>query len=539
MTLQIGFLRGYHAPGDGVVTTDIVMTPIPTVGGVRGAVIFRPGVASSGIYVETWAEVKAAAAQVQGCIDVYVDGSSAAPHVPASAGVTDFQGRAMFFPAREDASGFTTLTIDNGATLKGIFGIEGTLFIECDSRGTPSLDWDYTGAAEPTCFVRRYASIGNAATSTSPCCVVPDGSTLHVDFFDFAGLFPAAASAIFHTATATATIQVQLFNSLTENTGGGALPATWADGLGTSVLTYDSGTIFISVAIPHAGSCAVANILRQSDSHQVVLTFLANTSNVLGAIAGLGNVSNPGTTQVTAEGFGGTGGGGGGQGGAGAPGIGGGGSGGALFGRAAFDFDLTHALNVTIGIGGGSGAPGAAAGGAGGDGFSGRASYCTDATTGFVLCGFPGSEGGQGGGGGALGGASITGNGHVANAGFPSAGGAGSAAATAGGDGSYGATSLVGSLFGPPAPPGVWSGGSGGVSAVGQGGGGGGGGAGPRAAGAGGGASTAGVGGDGTSSTNNLGNGAGGGAGGTTAVDAGGNGGNGGNGWLKLSVTAY
>lgn len=86
----------------------------PGGGGVyfQPAIIYRPGVPSSGAAVATWAEVAAQIAATQGATIVFVDPTFGVPNVDA---VTDCFGATRFQPL--SLSGVNELVIDDGAQL--------------------------------------------------------------------------------------------------------------------------------------------------------------------------------------------------------------------------------------------------------------------------------------------------------------------------------------------------------------------------------------------------------------------------------------
>jgi len=494
--------------------------------------------ASADAFVETWAEVKLAIIAAQGNIIVYVDDGIAPAHVPGVSGVTDGNGRMEIRPYRPDVNAFSTLTIDDGATIKGLARLTSTIYLLCDCQSaTPSLDWDYTpnavGTPMPVLFATDRAALSSTPTSTEPAIIVPAAQTLLVQFQQEGGVFQPPGPALFSVGDGATLLLAAHAAELRDETGINLVPSTWVVGTGQVAFDYDQSTIYISGGQPQYGVTGGVH-RHNSTTDAVEIIFLASTTDVLALYHAEGRISEVGTLHLTAEGFGGTGGGGGGAGGGAAPGSSGGGSGGVVYSVGSFDLDLSHQLDITLGDGGSAGAAGVAGDGAGGDGAPGTPSFCTDATAAKILWSAPGSEGGKGASATfGVGGMAIDQTGApLSSAGFPSAGGDGSLQGVPGKTGNRGALSLFGADA--PGAVNVWEGGAGGTSAGGQGGGGGGGGAGPRASGSVGGNSSGGAGGAGTDSTDNLGNGAGGGAGGAGAGDAGGPGGAGKKGYVRL-----
>jgi len=278
--------------------------------------------------------------------------------------------------------------------------------------------------------------------------------------------------------------------------------------------------------------------MSYAPGQRVEITFPAGIGNVLASLQSVKVLPSVGTLNITIEGFGGAGGGGGGQGGGAANGVGGGGSGGCLYQTGSFVHDLSHRLDIIIGLGGTPGAAGAAPAGAGGPGGDGGRSYALDFTTNVILFALSGSSGGEGGAtiGAApgRGGASYPGQVFVPRSvpGFMLAGGGGGLANDAGDAGQNGVTSQLIVAAGPN-----FLGAQGGLSGAGEGGGGGGGGGGifaPPSPG-GHGALAGSPGGSAGGAAPNSGAGVGGGAGGAGAADNGGAGGTGPIGWVKIS----
>ncbi len=522
-------------------------------------IIYQPGGTATGLVVTSWTQVQKFIVAREGSAIVYIDDSVTSPAtVPAATGITDGLGRLEIRPYRDNSDSFSTLVIDDGATLKGILRISGTVKVLADTKSaTPGFDWDYSGAATPTVFVEDGGFIGNTTTATNPSIVVPAAESLAILFSNFGGVLVQMSTAFINVPAATSTIRIACSEASMFGPGSTVpVPASWITGPGESFISYDSRTIPTSNGgFPQ--SSAATQKSYQSDTQQFEMIFTATTPNVLGSIQ---NGSTPffvpmlpkiGSLYCELEGFGGTGGGGGGSAGGAANGVGGGGSGGATLQRAFFTANLTNPLDITIGAGGTAGAAGVAPAGAGGTGGDGGSTYAQDATTTFILALLGGTSGGQGGGavGGApgLGGAAYPGGVLIPKfseslptqpygAGFMLAGGAGGLMNTAGASGQGALTSLL--LPSLDIVP--WGGGPGGSSGAGEGGGGGGGGAGVIAPGSGGGSGqpSGTPGGNGGGASPNSGTGVGGGAGGAGAADNGGAGGTGSAGWAKLRFFA-
>ena len=89
-------------------------TSISSIGGAGQSVIFKPGVASSGKTVATWAEVVTRINATNGLLDVYVDSSLAVPTVTSN---VDCKGRTRFIGIERyviNGSNSTQLVVPDG-----------------------------------------------------------------------------------------------------------------------------------------------------------------------------------------------------------------------------------------------------------------------------------------------------------------------------------------------------------------------------------------------------------------------------------------
>jgi len=539
-----GFAFGTSNSGQFVLQELVPGSPS---GGAVGGVIYRPGAASSGMFVATWAEVQAVVAAFSGCCIVWVDDGIVTPAlVPASTGVTDFQGRGEIRPYRVDDDNYATLVVEDGATLKALAALRGLILVVGDTQGaTPAIDFDFTTSPSgltpwPALILAEGAFVGSFSTATAPIMQIPSGTTVFI-VSSYGGIDAESATAPIANLATNAGFVIQMTGQAYFFTTLASWPSsTWLTFAGTAAaeLEYASNVVLNSGG-PEAFPGPLAGLtFVQADTQAWEFSFTAPATNVLASIIADGYLPFVGTLHVDAEGFGGTGGGAGGTGGTNAAaGLGGGGSGGAILERGGFDFDLSHSLTVGVGAGGLGGAGGAAGGGAGADGQAATPTTFVDATSNVTLLVFGASQQGSasGHGGSSIQGAFVPNSTDLLagyGAGFVAAGGKGGLAGVAG---TSGQPTRVQALI-----PGAlsWAPGAGGTSSAGEGGGGGGGGAGVLApAGAGGNSAAAGSpGGNGTSVAPNSGAGAGGGAGGASNTDAGGNGGNGSSGLARLRI---
>lgn len=528
----------------GIHSLSIAVAPIPP--DIFASIIYRPGVPTAGAFVETWAEVKTVNTATQGRCLVYVDDSIVSPApVPGASGITDFQGRGQIQPYRTDANNFSVLLVEDGATLKGLANVHGTIWVRFDTKSaTAGLDFDYSpnvlGTPAPVLFATGFATLGMTPTATQPGCIIPPGQLLVAQFELQAGTSTDPAAALFHLADGTASIVVNCTGAQIKDASGIVLVGpNWITGAGQCTFNYDAPTIVYSSGLPQTS--AGSTNFHCNDSFERSIEFNSSATDVLASYIAAGELAQVGALEIDFEGFGGVGGGGGGEFGiVGTATAGGGGSGGAIYCKGSFTFDLSHKLDIDVGAGGSAGAGGITPATDATSGNDGGPSQCKDATAATVLAQMPGSAGGTGATGaiGALGGAPISGLGNTSPiTGLPSYGGPGGGGAAAGVSGNKGAISLFGTTS-PPTSPQGWNGGAGGLSAATHGGGGGGGGAGPRGPGAAGGNGAAGAGNAGTDATDNLGGGAGGGSGGNNTAVNGGAGGAGKKGWVRIKFVA-
>ena len=113
-------------------------------GGASSVLVFRPGVASSGVAVATWPEVQTALAAVDGLLDLYIDSSNSPAAV--AVGVTTCLGGLQIFSFNSPtaASGYAdTLSIPDGATLDRVRALIGPqLLVQCACATTPAFTFN-------------------------------------------------------------------------------------------------------------------------------------------------------------------------------------------------------------------------------------------------------------------------------------------------------------------------------------------------------------------------------------------------------------
>jgi hypothetical protein len=136
------------------------------------AIIFRPGLPSSGPFFATWPEVRAAANLNGGAAAVYVDPSGGGPLVVPVGPVLDGRGALSLVPIA-DSFNPTVLTIADGAQIANLGDITGTLVLESSSTTVPALTFDYANA--PLFRMSDGAGLRLTAAATLPFVIVPAG----------------------------------------------------------------------------------------------------------------------------------------------------------------------------------------------------------------------------------------------------------------------------------------------------------------------------------------------------------------------------
>ena len=546
------------------------------------SIIYRPGGTPGGLVVTTWAAVQAFITLRQGTVILYVDDSITSPAlVPGSSGVTDCEGRVEIRPYIIDAVDYSTLRIDDGATLHNLYAIT-DIEVRCNSQSaTPSLSFSGTPSGG-TLILQQFGWLSQAATATQPGVVVPVGTEMFVQlsgsavlamegFNDFTvpllavpGGVPTPASLIVegldesivfnNYASGAGNVNFVFDNSTAWEFTPGGTPPTLPSLTGT--YTKEDASVFLGDVIggaltskvvawenkpldPATMSAPAISNVPQWDGAKWIAGSISSLSTRIDFTASTTDIFAPAATGIRRVQWQGCGGGGGGAGGGGggvsagnAGGEGGGGGGGTTLQTLETDIDLSHRIDVVIGGGGVPGTAGTpdtgSGAGAGGSGGDGGATYVFDFTTSTILAAFSGASGGAGGAGGtsggpialsSAGGCTFSGAQTVnPNNGFPAAGGPGGVGGDFATGGSPGNTGFL--AVGTVLPgAGLFPGGTGGTTGgTIEGGGGGGGGAGPFGSGAVGGNGVDGPGTPGGDAIGNSGAGAGGGGGGESAT---------------------
>lgn len=110
-------------------------------GGTSRYIIWRPALASSGDFVQTWAEVEAAIAAASGDITVAVEGPATIPAVAN----TEMFGRTLFVPYTNAIGASTDVTVADGGQIRNLRGITGSLTLHGAPTVTPFLVLDVAG----------------------------------------------------------------------------------------------------------------------------------------------------------------------------------------------------------------------------------------------------------------------------------------------------------------------------------------------------------------------------------------------------------
>ena len=144
------------------------------------SIIYRPGGIPGGLVVTTWDQVQAFIALRQGTVILYVDDSITSPAlVPGTSGVTDCEGRVEIRPFIIDSIDYSTLRIDDGATLHNLYAVT-DIEVRCNSQSaTPSLSFSGTPSGG-TLILQQFGWLSQAATATQPGVSVPVGTEMFV-----------------------------------------------------------------------------------------------------------------------------------------------------------------------------------------------------------------------------------------------------------------------------------------------------------------------------------------------------------------------
>jgi hypothetical protein len=150
------------------------VTPVGGAGGPgsTGYVIWRPGVASAGQAVATWAEVMTAIGN--GAERVYVDSSIAAATTPGTGQTYEFSMFVGFSPFRLlgfETTGNDTMTIADTDVLQNVRDFTGNLTVVCECTTTACFNWT---DAEPEPQV-NFAVLYRPDTATASAFKAADG----------------------------------------------------------------------------------------------------------------------------------------------------------------------------------------------------------------------------------------------------------------------------------------------------------------------------------------------------------------------------
>ena len=211
-----------------------------------GSIIYKPGTASTGDQVATWAEVKTLVTSWDGKCIVYVDDSITSPAtVPTATGITDCGGRVELRAAKNDSTTTSVLEIENGATLRDLSIIRG-VEVRCNTQSaTPALD--FTSPDGGNLLIKDFGALSNASTATAAAIVVAAGLTLFLDMEEGSLILNAPAVPLFSIA-ATGLLEMWVLDATDLS---GANP-NFAAGAGDVQLNYDnsSATFFGTVGFP-------------------------------------------------------------------------------------------------------------------------------------------------------------------------------------------------------------------------------------------------------------------------------------------------
>ena len=201
------------------------------------AIIYRPGGTSGSDVKATWAEVKTfIQASSNGKCIVYVDDSIVSPAlVNAATGTTDCKGRVEIRPALSNALNPVFLQIENGATLRDVYAIIGSIEVDGDAQGaTPSFSFS---ASAGEIVLLDGGAMGNALTATAPIVSITPGSEFAA-YLNRGNVFQNAAAPLIDVPAGATFAIVALSAS--------GINANIVQGAGTYFFSYDNTTAFVS-----------------------------------------------------------------------------------------------------------------------------------------------------------------------------------------------------------------------------------------------------------------------------------------------------
>jgi len=232
-----------------------MFNPTPT----YDSCIYRPGGTAGGDVFTTWAAVKTfIESSSNGKCIVFVDDSIVSPAlVDGATGITDCKGRVEFRPYVEDTLQETILQVQDGATLRDVYKINGMEIDGNCQSSTPSFD--FTLAPDGgNLYIEGFGAIGNAPTSTQPIMSVPTGKLWQILLIGGNIFVKSAASLVNCPAGAQFTIIAFDGSTLSNNV---------VQGAGTYFFNYDNSTAnsFSPVGTPptnpsFTGTTSISNL---------------------------------------------------------------------------------------------------------------------------------------------------------------------------------------------------------------------------------------------------------------------------------------
>jgi hypothetical protein len=141
-------------------------------------IIYQPGGVVGGLVVTAWQQVQEFIALREGAVIVYVDDSIVSPAlVPGASGITDCEGRVEIRPFLIDSTNYSTLQVEDGATLQNLYSIT-DVEVRCNSQSaTPSLSFSGTPTGG-VLILQQFGLLSQAATATQPGVSVPAGTRM-------------------------------------------------------------------------------------------------------------------------------------------------------------------------------------------------------------------------------------------------------------------------------------------------------------------------------------------------------------------------
>lgn len=223
----------------GTEIADAIDSASADVSTLQNTVTFKPGVASSGTTVATWAEVEAYITAHPGNVTLLIDGSvTGSVSVPAT---TDFdlQNRVIIKNALSDDGSYSinTLTIEDGGVLRNLWVID-NVNIECEPTTQPAIVQNSN-----ILYVKNQSIIYLKPNATAAAIYAVSGFELQISQYSYVESAADPAYSVIETGFGSSTlVRASIGNGA--NAANPTLPALAFKGNGASlIIMHDSSTI--------------------------------------------------------------------------------------------------------------------------------------------------------------------------------------------------------------------------------------------------------------------------------------------------------